>query len=210
MLDMASNRGKITHTSSWRDKGWYSSDPTPGWAFDLPIFQRFTADVTIPTNFVTSSPSLEKPEESKKAVELEFPLVDYDTLNARQKENHNFHKVAAALANCGYNAMRLSDDWQGADFIAVPVDDEKMEFLRVQLKSTLTVAKKYLKKDLHIAFPDGDGVYVFPHDKIVDEMEKRGKITHTKSWREAGLYQMSPTPDWAHDLLVSYRIKILP
>ena len=48
----------------------------------------------------------------------ELIKVDYKTLNARQKENYNFHKVASALAECGYNSMRLNDDWQGADFIA--------------------------------------------------------------------------------------------
>ena len=41
----------------------------------------------------------------------ELIKVDYKTLNARQKENYNFHKVASALAEYGYNSMRLNDDF---------------------------------------------------------------------------------------------------
>jgi len=33
------------------------------------------------------------------------------------------HKVAAALADYGYNSMRLNDDWQGADFIAIKCEE---------------------------------------------------------------------------------------
>ena len=62
---------------------------------------------------------------------IDLKKVDYDSLNARQKENYNYHKVASALADYGYDCMRLNNDWEGADFIAVK--DEKM--LKVQLKS---------------------------------------------------------------------------
>ena len=44
--------------------------------------------------------------------------------------------------------MRLNNDWEGADFIAVKGDD----MLKIQLKGRLTVDKKYLNKDLHISF----------------------------------------------------------
>ena len=56
--------------------------------------------------------------------------VDYNKLNSKQKENYNFHKVASALADYGYDSMRLNNDWQGADFIAVKND----EMLKIQLK----------------------------------------------------------------------------
>ena len=72
---------------------------------------------------------------------MKFNKVNYNELNAKQKENYNFHKVAAALAEYGYNSMRLNDDWQGADFIAVKGD----EMLKIQLKGRFTVDKKYLK-----------------------------------------------------------------
>ena len=54
---------------------------------------------------------------------MNLKKIKYNELNPRQKENYNFHKVASALAEYGYNSMRLNDDWQGADFIAVKGDD---------------------------------------------------------------------------------------
>ena len=68
-----------------------------------------------------------------------FKPVPYADLNSRQKENHNFQKVAARLADYGYNCLRLTDDWQGADFMACHVDGETI--LKVQLKGRLTIDK---------------------------------------------------------------------
>ena len=73
-----------------------------------------------------------------------FKRIDYQKLNSRQKENFNFQKVSAFLADYGYVTLRLSDDWQGADFIAVHISGD--QFLKVQLKGRLTVDKKYEKK----------------------------------------------------------------
>tara|TARA_B110000003_G_scaffold63498_1_gene64012 strand:- start:439 stop:636 length:198 start_codon:yes stop_codon:yes gene_type:complete len=61
--------------------------------------------------------------------------INYNDLNSKQKENYNYHKVAAALADYGYDSMRLNNDWQGADFIAVKVD----EMIKVQLKGRFTI-----------------------------------------------------------------------
>jgi hypothetical protein len=76
--------------------------------------------------------------------------ITYSKLNARHKENYNFLKVSAILADYGYMTMRLSADWQGADFIAQHIDGET--FLKVQLKSRLAFYKKYRKKGLYVAF----------------------------------------------------------
>ena len=72
----------------------------------------------------------------------------HDLTNAKQKENYNFLKVSAILADYGFMTMRLNDDWQGADFIAQHIDGET--FLRVQLKGRLWFAKKYMDKSLFI------------------------------------------------------------
>ena len=45
---------------------------------------------------------------------MEFIKVKYNELNAKQKENFNYHKVASSLADYGYDSMRLNNDWQGA------------------------------------------------------------------------------------------------
>ena len=50
--------------------------------------------------------------------ELKLTHINYAELNSRQKEAYNFQKLAAALADYGFNCIKLSDDWQGADFLA--------------------------------------------------------------------------------------------
>ena len=71
-----------------------------------------------------------------------FQPVVYGDLNSRQKENYNFQKVAARLADYGFNCLRLTDDWQGADFIACHIDGET--FLKVQIKGRMVIDRKYL------------------------------------------------------------------
>jgi hypothetical protein len=57
--------------------------------------------------------------------------ITYSALSSKAQENYNFHKVAAVLADYGYNSVRLTDDVQGADFLAVHIDGS---ILKVQLK----------------------------------------------------------------------------
>ena len=45
---------------------------------------------------------------------IDLTKVSYEDLNSKQKENYNYHKVAAALANYGYDSMRLNNDWDWA------------------------------------------------------------------------------------------------
>jgi len=83
---------------------------------------------------------------------LRFEKIAYEGLNARQKENYNFQKVSAVLADYGYVTIGLSDDWQGFGFIAYHVD--VMQSLKVQLKGRLTVYTKYQDKEIWICFKD--------------------------------------------------------
>lgn len=112
--------------------------------------------------------------------------IAYDTLNSRQKENYNFHKIAAVLVDYGFTSIRLSDDWQGADFIAQHVDGET--FLKVQLKGRMSIDKKYIGRGLHICFPYEGHWYLFPHDEVVDHLLKTSNIGNTSSWIEQGAY----------------------
>ena len=103
---------------------------------------------------------------------MKVKRIKYSCLNARQKENYNFQKAAAILADYGFNCMRLSDDWKGADFLAVHIDGETT--LRVQLKSRVSINEKYLGKDLWMMFPAGDNWFLIPHDKLVRKLGKTG------------------------------------
>ena len=134
-----------------------------------------------------------------------FKPVVYADLNSRQKENHNFQKVAARLADYGYNCLRLTDDWQGADFMACHVDGETI--LKVQLKGRLTIDKKYLGKSIHIAFFYGQDCYIYDHDGFVVHLEQNGLIgADSVTWHQAGGRSWPSPPSWAIKLLSEYRI----
>ena len=134
-----------------------------------------------------------------------FAPVPYASLNARQKENHNFHKIAARLADYGYTSLRLTDDFEGADFIALHVDGETM--LRVQLKGRMTLDRKYAGRSIHIAFRLADEVFLYPHDAMVERVEASGRLIGTVSWDERGSWSWpSPPPSWALEMLEDYAL----
>lgn len=112
---------------------------------------------------------------------MKLELVSYSKLNSRQKENYNFQKVSAVLADYGFTTIRLSDDWQGADFIAHHISGDK--FLKVQLKGRLTVDTKYKNKDIWICFNRKGIWYLFPHDEFLRWALDNSNIGQTKGWK---------------------------
>lgn len=48
-----------------------------------------------------------------------FAKIKYSDLSSPQKENYNFQKISAVLADYGFATIRLSDDWNGADFFGL-------------------------------------------------------------------------------------------
>ena len=119
---------------------------------------------------------------------MDLKKVDYNQLNAREKENYNYHKVASALADYGFDSMRLNNDWQGADFIAVKGD----EMIKVQLKSRFTLAKKYVGKQIYIAFIENNEVKIYSHDDALDIATKN--ILQSSSWIKNNAYNFNQTP----------------
>jgi hypothetical protein len=116
---------------------------------------------------------------------MELHKIAYADLNPRQKENFNFQKVSAILADYGYVTFRLSDDWQGADFIALHISGE---VLRVQLKGRLTFDRKYQGKGLYVAFAYGETWYLYPHDEALAKILQKPKISTSQSWQKRGNY----------------------
>ncbi|WP_139167037.1 hypothetical protein [Chromobacterium sphagni] len=110
--------------------------------------------------------------------------VEYRQLNARQQENYNFQKLAAVLADYGFNCLRLTDDWQGADFIACHVDGRTV--LKVQLKGRMAFDRKYCGKSIHIAFRDQERFYLYPHDQLSVELQDAGILQAPILGREKG------------------------
>ena len=107
-------------------------------------------------------------------------IVDYRCLNSRQKENYNFQKVSAILADYGFATIRLSDDWNGADFIANHIDGNL--FLKVQLKGVLTLDSKYHGKDIWICFRREEVWYLYPHDEFLKWALLNTNIKNTQGW----------------------------
>ena len=118
--------------------------------------------------------------------QVKLQKIKYPELNSKQKEAYNFQKVASALADYGFNCIKLDDDWQGADFLAYHKDGK--DTLKVQLKSRLTISKKYLGKSIYIAFPIAGTWYLVPHDQLVDHLNKSTTYIASESWRVHGGY----------------------
>ena len=115
-----------------------------------------------------------------------FEPVSYKKLNSRQKEIFNFQKVAATLADCGFNCIKLADDWQGADFLAYHIDGTTT--LRVQLKSRLYIAQKYYNKNIWIAFPHEGSWYLIEHDRLIEKVGQHTDWLDSRSWNEMEAY----------------------
>src|SRR5206468_2739014 len=123
-------------------------------------------------------------------------------LNARQKENYNFQKISAVLAEYGYVTFRFSDDWTCADFIAVHLSGD---VLRVQLKGRLTFDKKYFGNGLFVAFPVDDAWYLYPHDELLSQVLEATNVGATESWKR-GLYSWPRLSKQLVELLAPYCI----
>lgn len=124
---------------------------------------------------------------------MKYVKIEYDNLNSKQKEIYNFQKIAAILADFGFNCIKLADDWLGADFLAYHKDGA--DTLRVQLKSRFAIDKKYLGKGLYMAFPVNHNWYLIEHDILVDIVSKNVNWLNTDSWLTKGLYNTyKPNP----------------
>ena len=120
-----------------------------------------------------------------------FRRVAYKKLNSRQKESYNFHKLAAELADYGFTCMQLADDWEGADFLAVHYLGDSV--LKVQLKGRLTIATKYVGKDLWIAFPHGGEWYMVEHERLVEIIGECTTFLESDSWAKGWYSTASPS-----------------
>ncbi len=135
---------------------------------------------------------------------ISLTAIEYGNLNSKQKENYNFLKISAVLADYGFMTMRLNDDWQGADFIAQHIDGAT--FLKVQLKGRLDFQQKYRGKDICVAFCSDGQWYLYPHDELLLRVLGDTNIGRTQSWLEEGGYSFPSLSDKMLKLLRPYKI----
>ncbi len=136
---------------------------------------------------------------------LKLQKIDPRTLNARQKENHNFQKISGLLADYGFATIRISDDWKGAEFLAQHVDGKTL--LRVQLKGRLGIYKKYQEKNLWICFPDRRDWYLYPHDQVLRHLLKTTNIEKTVPWRKEHGWNWNHSPRHIAKYLKQFLLK---
>ena len=128
--------------------------------------------------------------------------IKYEDLNAKAKETYNFHKIAAILADYGYNSIWLSNDWNGADFIAVHIDG--VYDIKIQLKGGISFAQKYRGKNLYIGFIEQGDLYLYPHDDVLEQVEP---VISDKKWIEKGTYFQTKITSRFIDVLAPYKIR---
>jgi hypothetical protein len=136
-----------------------------------------------------------------------FRKIKYQVLNSRQQETYNFQRVSGVLADFGVMTIRLSNDWNGADFIVQ--DRDGKTFYKVQLKGRLTFDKKYRDEDLYICFRDGEHGpwYMYNHADLLNKILDGGQIKATKTWDEGKPYHFPVLSKDMKKLLAPYLIQ---
>src|SRR4051812_22896203 len=98
----------------------------------------------------------------------EVGRINYAKLKSRQQERFNFQKAGAILADYGFAALKLDDDWNGADFLAHHISGDIT--LKIQLKGRLSFGKKYGGKNIYVMFQGKSGWYLYPHDEALEKV----------------------------------------
>lgn len=132
--------------------------------------------------------------------------IEYKNLNSRAQENYNYHKLSAVLADYGYTTLRLSDDWQSADCIAIHRDGSS---IKIQLKGRFVLNKDYMNKDLWVSFPakNRDGWYLYPHDELIAELDQDKDSFKFVDWfKKEGAYSSAALSVALSEVLQKYKI----
>ena len=132
---------------------------------------------------------------------IKLTKIEYRTLNSKAQETYHFHKMAAILADYGYNCLWLNDDWNGADCIAVHIDG--ISDFKIQLKGSISFARKYWAKNIYIAFFEQGDLYIYPHDYILAQVENN---IADKTWLEKGTYFQTKITKKFREILEPYKV----
>lgn len=131
---------------------------------------------------------------------MKLTKIKYEDLNGRAKETYNFQKISSILVEYGFATNWLNVDFESADFIAVHFNG--VDILRVQLKGRVTIDKKYIGKDIWIAFPLENDFYLLPHDELVEITGRTTNWLASSSWNDnSGYSSQSPSAQMKAELL---------
>ena len=132
-----------------------------------------------------------------------YSKVDYKKLPKKLQESYNFQKASSILADYGFVTNLLKYDWMGADFLAQHKDGD---WLKVQLKGTLTSDPKYEGKNIYIMFEDkkDNQWYLYPHDNL----SKYNRTKNPKSSKSINGYTTTNPSKDEKQWLLKYKIHL--
>lgn len=116
------------------------------------------------------------------------------------KEIIQRNEITSLLLQAGYNIFLPVSD-QGIDFIAL--DEATGDLKLVQQKSRWTIDKKYIARDIWIAFKSRAEWFLAPHDWMVSNA---GAAVDTQSWKEGGAYSRAHMPVSWQAIYAPYRV----
>lgn len=97
----------------------------------------------------------------------------------------NRNVVVSLALEQGFNAFLPVYDG-GVDFILH--HEKRNETRKVQLKGRWTIDKKYIGRDIWMAFPIGSDWYLMPHDEMLAFVKANTTALESISWIEGGAY----------------------
>ena len=137
----------------------------------------------------------------KKANHIKLEPIEYSSLKSKAQENYNFLKMAAILADYGYNCLWLNDDWNDADCIAMHIDG--ISDFKIQLKGGISFAQKYRGKNLFIAFFELGDLYIYPHDVVLDQVKS---VISDQTWLAKGTYFQTKITKKFSETIAPYKV----
>ncbi|MCP5373804.1 MAG: hypothetical protein H6907_18900 [Hyphomicrobiales bacterium] len=112
------------------------------------------------------------------------------------------NELSTLLLRLGYNVYLPVYD-HGIDLIAHREADGDTKV--IQQKSRWTIARKYLGRNIWIAFRSRGVWYLAPHDEMVAFAEAAG-YTASRSWVETGLYHRAAMSKAMEEAYGPYRL----
>lgn len=117
------------------------------------------------------------------------------------REVINRNALVSLALDLGYNAFLPVYDG-GVDFILY--NEETGDLKKVQLKGRWMIDRKYVDRDIWIAFHDRGNWYLCPHDTLVEHGTTYG-FTAQASWTAKNAYSYAPLSKRMQADLKSYR-----
>ncbi len=104
----------------------------------------------------------------------------------------------------GYNVFLPVTD-QGIDFIIHRECDGDLKL--IQQKSRWTIDRKYLGRNIWVAFLSREEWYLAPHDEMIALESAKGTTLETASWREGNQYSRANLSHADELIYAPYRLR---